>query len=137
MPGCQLLELSSVSLSPCLDLSLLVTWFVWIFNPLNVSLLQEAALVLNASRRFRYTLDVKKEERKEEVRRKIRAHSTVIRVSSLRIFFLSIFITQSVLAFFFLCRLPFISTKLAGPHFSLEKQQVCTHYYFLVLTLPS
>ncbi|TVU15854.1 hypothetical protein EJB05_39395 [Eragrostis curvula] len=39
---------------------------------------RQAALVLNASRRFRYTLDFKKEEQKEEVRRKIRAQAHVI-----------------------------------------------------------
>lgn len=44
------------------------------------SLWQQAALVLNASRRFRYTLDLKKEEEKEHIRRKIRAHAQVIRV---------------------------------------------------------
>ncbi|KAL2462421.1 Calcium-transporting ATPase 9 [Forsythia ovata] len=43
---------------------------------------RKAALVLNASRRFRYTLDLKKEE--EEQRRKvIRAHTQVIRVKGL------------------------------------------------------
>jgi hypothetical protein len=42
--------------------------------------LQQAALVLNASRRFRYTLDLKKEEQKEEIRRKIRAQAHVISV---------------------------------------------------------
>ena len=36
--------------------------------------------MLNASRRFRYTLDLKKEEEKEIIRRKIRAHAQVIRV---------------------------------------------------------
>ena len=41
---------------------------------------QQAALVLNASRRFRYTLDLKKEEEKEQRRRMIRAHAQVIRV---------------------------------------------------------
>uniref|UniRef100_A0A453NIX9 Calcium-transporting P-type ATPase N-terminal autoinhibitory domain-containing protein n=3 Tax=Aegilops tauschii subsp. strangulata TaxID=200361 RepID=A0A453NIX9_AEGTS len=41
---------------------------------------RQAALVLNASRRFRYTLDLKKEEEKEQIRRKIRAHAQVIRV---------------------------------------------------------
>ncbi|XP_042396200.1 calcium-transporting ATPase 5, plasma membrane-type-like isoform X2 [Zingiber officinale] len=45
--------------------------------------LEQAALVLNASRRFRYTLDLKKEEEKEEVRRKIRAHAQVIRAALL------------------------------------------------------
>ncbi|KAG6509192.1 hypothetical protein ZIOFF_034583 [Zingiber officinale] len=44
---------------------------------------RQAALVLNASRRFRYTLDLKKEEEKEEVRRKIRAHAQVIRAALL------------------------------------------------------
>jgi Ca2+-transporting ATPase len=34
--------------------------------------------VLNASRRFRYTLDLKKEQQKEEIRRKIRAQAHVI-----------------------------------------------------------
>ncbi|XP_062183925.1 calcium-transporting ATPase 5, plasma membrane-type isoform X2 [Phragmites australis] len=42
---------------------------------------RQAALVLNASRRFRYTLDLKKEEQKEEVRRKIRAQAHVIRAA--------------------------------------------------------
>ena len=42
--------------------------------------MQQAALVLNASRRFRYTLDLKKEEEKEQRRRMIRAHAQVIRV---------------------------------------------------------
>lgn len=44
---------------------------------------QQAALVLNASRRFRYTLDLKKEEEKEQIRRKIRAHAQVIRAALL------------------------------------------------------
>jgi hypothetical protein len=44
---------------------------------------QQAALVLNASRRFRYTLDLKKEEEKEMIRRKIRAHAQVIRAAFL------------------------------------------------------
>ncbi|ONM14193.1 Calcium-transporting ATPase 9 plasma membrane-type [Zea mays] len=39
---------------------------------------RQAALVLNASRRFRYTLDLKKEEQNEEIRRKIRAKAYVI-----------------------------------------------------------
>lgn len=49
----------------------------------NVSVsnfLQQAALVLNASRRFRYTLDLKKEEEKKEIIRKIRTHAQVVRV---------------------------------------------------------
>lgn len=41
---------------------------------------QQAALVLNASRRFRYTLDLKKEEEKKELIAKIRTHAQVIRV---------------------------------------------------------
>ncbi|KDO47132.1 hypothetical protein CISIN_1g0420911mg, partial [Citrus sinensis] len=40
---------------------------------------RQASLVLNASRRFRYTLDLKKEEEKEKRRRMIRAHAQVIR----------------------------------------------------------
>ncbi|QHO49274.1 Calcium-transporting ATPase 8, plasma membrane-type [Arachis hypogaea] len=40
----------------------------------------QAALVLNASRRFRYTLDLKKEEEKEQVLRKIRGHVQVIKM---------------------------------------------------------
>ncbi|CAA0822572.1 Calcium-transporting ATPase 10- plasma membrane-type [Striga hermonthica] len=41
---------------------------------------RQAALVLNASRRFRYTLDLKKEEEREKLLGKIRTHSQVIRV---------------------------------------------------------
>ncbi|ONK70583.1 uncharacterized protein A4U43_C05F35230 [Asparagus officinalis] len=44
---------------------------------------RQAALVLNASRRFRYTLDLKKEEEKEQIRRKIRSHAQVIRAAFL------------------------------------------------------
>ncbi|KAL3528503.1 hypothetical protein ACH5RR_007825 [Cinchona calisaya] len=44
---------------------------------------RQAALVLNASRRFRYTLDLKKEEEKEQRRRMIRAHAQVIRAALL------------------------------------------------------
>ncbi|ONM03115.1 Calcium-transporting ATPase 9 plasma membrane-type [Zea mays] len=44
---------------------------------------RQAALVLNASRRFRYTLDLKKEEEKEIIRRKIRSHAQVIRAAFL------------------------------------------------------
>ncbi|KAJ4845751.1 Calcium-transporting ATPase 10, plasma membrane-type [Turnera subulata] len=44
---------------------------------------RQAALVLNASRRFRYTLDLKKEEEKKEVLRKIRTHAQVIRAAYL------------------------------------------------------
>lgn len=38
--------------------------------------------MLNASRRFRYTLDLKKEGEKEQIRRKIRTHAQVIRVKN-------------------------------------------------------
>ncbi|XP_022843092.1 calcium-transporting ATPase 9, plasma membrane-type-like [Olea europaea var. sylvestris] len=44
---------------------------------------REAALVLNASRRFRYTLDLKKEDEKEQRRSMIRAHAQVIRAALL------------------------------------------------------
>ncbi|XP_062155503.1 calcium-transporting ATPase 9, plasma membrane-type isoform X2 [Alnus glutinosa] len=44
---------------------------------------RQAALVLNASRRFRYTLDLNKEEEKEQRRRMIRAHAQVIRAALL------------------------------------------------------
>ncbi|XP_074566991.1 calcium-transporting ATPase 5, plasma membrane-type-like [Curcuma longa] len=44
---------------------------------------RQAALVLNAARRFRYTLDLKKENEKEEVRSKIRTHTQVIRAAFL------------------------------------------------------
>ncbi|KAH9805648.1 calcium-transporting ATPase 8 plasma membrane-type [Citrus sinensis] len=44
---------------------------------------RQAALVLNASRRFRYTLDLKKEEEKLQTLRKIRAHAQAIRVSTI------------------------------------------------------
>ncbi|GMQ07328.1 hypothetical protein CsSME_00051556 [Camellia sinensis var. sinensis] len=44
---------------------------------------RQAALVLNASRRFRYTLDLKKEEEKMQTIRKIRAHAQVIRAAYL------------------------------------------------------
>ncbi|KAF8392829.1 hypothetical protein HHK36_021068 [Tetracentron sinense] len=43
----------------------------------------QAALVLNASRRFRYTLDLKREAGKEQTRRKIRMHAQVIRAAIL------------------------------------------------------
>jgi hypothetical protein len=43
---------------------------------------QQAALVLNASRRFRYTLDLEREEEKENLRRMLRSHAQVIRVIS-------------------------------------------------------
>ncbi|OWM87298.1 hypothetical protein CDL15_Pgr022405 [Punica granatum] len=40
---------------------------------------REAALNLNASRRFRYTLDLKKEQEKQQTLRKTRAHAQAIR----------------------------------------------------------
>ncbi|XP_012076078.1 calcium-transporting ATPase 9, plasma membrane-type isoform X2 [Jatropha curcas] len=44
---------------------------------------RQAALVLNASRRFRYTLDLRKEEEKEKRKRMIRSHAQVIRAALL------------------------------------------------------
>lgn len=44
---------------------------------------RQAALVLNASRRFRYTLDLKKEEEKDQRRRMIRSHAQVVRAAML------------------------------------------------------
>ncbi|KAK7325335.1 hypothetical protein VNO77_29497 [Canavalia gladiata] len=44
---------------------------------------RQAALVLNASRRFRYTLDLKKEEEKQQKKSMIRAHAQVIRAALL------------------------------------------------------
>ncbi|KAI5578073.1 hypothetical protein BDE02_08G005300 [Populus trichocarpa] len=44
---------------------------------------RQAALVLNASRRFRYTLDLKKEEEREQRRRMVRSHAQVIRAALL------------------------------------------------------
>ncbi|XP_071717450.1 calcium-transporting ATPase 10, plasma membrane-type-like [Rutidosis leptorrhynchoides] len=44
---------------------------------------RQAALVLNASRRFRYTLDLKKAEEKKEIVAKIRTHAQVIRAAYL------------------------------------------------------
>ncbi|GKV26720.1 hypothetical protein SLEP1_g35968 [Rubroshorea leprosula] len=44
---------------------------------------RQAALVLNASRRFRYTLDLRKEEEKEQRRRMVRTHAQVIRAAFL------------------------------------------------------
>jgi len=41
---------------------------------------QQAALVLNASRRFRYTLDLKKEEEKKRVLRIVIVHTRAIQV---------------------------------------------------------
>lgn len=40
---------------------------------------RQAALVLNASRRFRYTLDLERQEEKENLRRMLRSHAQVIR----------------------------------------------------------
>ncbi|KAK9997456.1 hypothetical protein SO802_022142 [Lithocarpus litseifolius] len=44
---------------------------------------RQMALALNASRRFRYTLDLKREEEKEQRRRMIRSHAQVIRAAVL------------------------------------------------------
>lgn len=44
---------------------------------------RQAALVLNASRRFRYTLDLKKEEEKRQALGRIRAHAQAIRAAYL------------------------------------------------------
>ncbi|QCE08797.1 Ca2+-transporting ATPase [Vigna unguiculata] len=44
---------------------------------------REASFVLNASRRFRYTLDLKKEDEKKEKKHMIRSHAQVIRVALL------------------------------------------------------
>ncbi|CAI9099300.1 OLC1v1036095C1 [Oldenlandia corymbosa var. corymbosa] len=44
---------------------------------------RQAALVLNASRRFRYTLDLKKEEERKQLLAKIRTHAQVIRAAVL------------------------------------------------------
>ncbi|KAL3743975.1 hypothetical protein ACJRO7_013258 [Eucalyptus globulus] len=44
---------------------------------------RRAALVLNASRRFRYTLDLKKEEQVKKTLQKIRAHAQAIRAAQL------------------------------------------------------
>ncbi|RDX60431.1 Calcium-transporting ATPase 9, plasma membrane-type, partial [Mucuna pruriens] len=44
---------------------------------------RQAAFVLNASRRFRYTLDLKKEEDKEKKKSMIRSHAQVIRAALL------------------------------------------------------
>ncbi|KAL0319527.1 UNVERIFIED_CONTAM: Calcium-transporting ATPase 9, plasma membrane-type [Sesamum angustifolium] len=66
---------------------------------------RQAALVLNASRRFRYTLDLRKEEEQEKRRRMIRAHAQVIRAALLfklagqRAIGMSLFSPSSVLGF--------------------------------------
>ncbi|XP_047965262.1 calcium-transporting ATPase 10, plasma membrane-type-like [Salvia hispanica] len=44
---------------------------------------RQAALVLNASRRFRYTLDLKKAEERRQLIAKIRTHAQVIRAAVL------------------------------------------------------
>lgn len=61
---------------------------IWYFvsNCPPFFLLQQAALVLNASRRFRYTLDLKREEQREEVISKIRAQAHVVRVNIITFF---------------------------------------------------
>lgn len=52
-------------------------------TPESLKRWRQAAFVLNASRRFRYTLDLNKEENKEQRRRMIRAHAQVIRAALL------------------------------------------------------
>jgi hypothetical protein len=88
---------------------------------------QQAALVLNASRRFRYTLDLKKEEEKEMIRRKIRAHAQVIRVMCH--FFQQIYpigwlylFVDSKIGFF---RQHFFSKKLGKKISEVQSQSYC------------
>ena len=50
-------------------------------NGFPVYIFQQAALVLNASRRFRYTLDLKKDKERKLLLAKIRTHAQVIRVN--------------------------------------------------------
>ncbi|KAL5769139.1 hypothetical protein ACOSQ2_015922 [Xanthoceras sorbifolium] len=48
----------------------------------TTTMMRQAALVLNASRRFRYTLDLKKEEEeKQQQLRNVRAHAQAIRAA--------------------------------------------------------
>lgn len=61
-------------------ISLQYAWPCQQLELIKYCFLQQAALVLNASRRFRYTLDLKKEEDKKEIIRKIRTHAQVVRV---------------------------------------------------------
>ncbi|XP_027344580.1 calcium-transporting ATPase 9, plasma membrane-type isoform X6 [Abrus precatorius] len=56
--------------------------YEFIVLPISI-IVQQAALVLNASRRFRYTLDLRREEEKEQKKRLIRAHAQVIRAALL------------------------------------------------------
>ena len=49
-------------------------------RPIIPFVFQQAALVLNASRRFRYTLDLKKEEEKKRVLRIVIVHTRAIQV---------------------------------------------------------
>ena len=79
--------MSNLEFLKCCCMLTLVLWieksyliFAWTLDWKSFGPLQQAALVLNASRRFRYTLDLKKEEEKEQRRRMIRAHAQVIRV---------------------------------------------------------
>ncbi|GMH03860.1 hypothetical protein Nepgr_005699 [Nepenthes gracilis] len=84
----QFFDLTTVpSISPCLHYDGFVDPFD-IANTKNASFeslrrWRQAALVLNASRRFRYTLDLKKAEGKEQRRRMIRSHAQVIRAALL------------------------------------------------------
>jgi hypothetical protein len=76
---------------------------------------QQAALVLNASRRFRYTLDLKKEEEKEIIRRKIRSHAQVIRVQChlpAEIFYVLFWLFRFLYSKFVFSRQHFFSKKL-------------------------
>ncbi|TXG69533.1 hypothetical protein EZV62_004468 [Acer yangbiense] len=69
---------------PSKDDNEVVEDLVLVSDPFDIAQTKhQAALVLNASRRFRYTLDLKKEEEKENRRRMIRAHAQVIRAALL------------------------------------------------------
>jgi hypothetical protein len=71
--------------------------------------------VLNASRRFRYTLDLKKEEEKKQTLRKIRAHAQAIRVQFLHwIFFVMIYCICEVHYLFILLQQAAYLFKAAG-----------------------
>ena len=50
--------------------------------------------MLNASRRFRYTLDLKKEEEKKQIIAKIRTHAHVIRVLYIHFFTPNLYIDK-------------------------------------------
>lgn len=65
--------------------TLLLTFFFFLVSAIDLCVdvvySQKAALVLNASRRFRYTLDLKKEQETREMRQKIRGHAHALLVS--------------------------------------------------------